>query len=206
MKTVILICQLVFFANQNLLTKTYEIADTYIIQSVEFNISSPHNPRFAYLSSIMTDHGEFYIATKKEIMDAIVQDSLELNNLKIIIDPHSSIYQMDEEGNYSPLPNDYSSGISGLLELDNTEIYHIGKMYYIIRRVKYGYIDGVKLKYFDYPDEELKDYKTDSLRLFLFVKDLLPTHKSIKRHLWKRKYELPDFWKGYILEETKKVN
>jgi hypothetical protein len=184
---------------------TYKIKKSYIIQEVCMNCVPPEFPVFTGLSRIWSFYGEYYVASKNQIIKSLRKNIIELDKLQTIIEPSDHVYTLNEKGEYQSIGTvTYSFyGISNVLALSETQIYKIGDKYYILRRLKYAYIDNIKLKYEDF-DDGLQDYKKDYIGLYLFNIELLPTHSSIKKYIWKRKYELPDFWKENILRIYRK--
>jgi hypothetical protein len=119
------------------------------------------------------------------------------------VESHPSIRTLSRANKYETLTLNYSSGILNLLTLDDTGVYLVGDKYYVIRKIKYKYIDGIELRYSDPNDELMKEFGSKDLRLFLYTLELLPTSKSIQKHIWKRKYDFCDFWSECVKNRMK---
>ena len=99
--------------------------------------------------------------------------------------------------------------------MDNTEVYKIGSKYYAIKKIRYAYLDDIevyKSLYYIICDgtddiqiekeeynrttyKTIEDYLPNrKYQYYLFLLDICETDKAINEHLWKRKYELNDFW------------
>ena len=103
--------------------------------------------------------------------------------------------------------------------MDNTEVYKIGGKYYAIKKIKYGYSDEIEvfrslynILFYHVDDiqvenEEKERYYKETYKsireclpqkkyhYYLFLQEICETDKVIKKHLWKKKYELDEFWK-----------
>lgn len=168
----------------------------YFIQELG-NYSHDHYLLFTGFHATMSVNNDYYVISEDQLKKSIANDTLNLMELTMIIEPHPDVYILSESNKYEPLLINYTSGISALLSLDDTGVYKIGTKFYVLRKAKYKYTDGIKLKWKD-EDNELREYKSEKLRLFLYTKELLPIPKSIQKHVWKKKYEFPDFWHDYV--------
>ena len=170
----------------------------YIIQGLSLNTAYGHLERFTGFNAILSQHSEFYTLSEKELQEFIEDDKIELKELTMIINPHPSIYTLSKTNEFEPLHLNYSNGLVNILNLDDTEVYKIGGKYYIIRKIKYKYIDQIELRYDSTEDGSLEKFNSKDIRLFLYSLELLPSSKSIKKHVWKKKYEFNDFWMDYV--------
>lgn len=181
----------------------YKTDTGYIIQELGINTAYDHYQRFTGLNAILSEHREFYTLSEEKLQKCISADNIELDKLLMIVEPHPSIRTLSRANEYEPLTLNYSSGILNFLTLDDTGVYLIGGKYYVIRNIKYKYIDGINLRYSDPNDELLKEFRSKDLRLFLYTIELLPTSKSIQKHIWKKKYEFCDFWSECVKNQMK---
>ena len=192
-------------------------ASCYIIQQLVPNTNEPgayYNNRFKIRTI-----GEYYVANKQDILHFIEKDSVDFCNLTMIIDIRTnpsldmfiSAWDSIQGG---VLISDIHTKIMEILTLQGSEIYAIGGKYYVLRKIKYAYLDTLKVYgkwndlasyiYGDYIPiplaEMLEKNKTplsvneilhvDNYQVFYSLTKLLPTDKKILKHLWKRKYEL----------------
>lgn len=163
-------------------------------------MSPYHFPRFAGTSCILSHNSEYFVISENELIETIKKDSLNIETLTKIIDTNANVYAKDKDGEYQRLLINYSLGLANLFYLDDTGVYKIGEKHYVIRRLKYAYLNDVELKHLN-DDGKLDEYNNDHLRLFLFFMELLPTSPLIEGYLFKRKYELDEFWHGNIMEQ-----
>lgn len=200
MKTLFIFLQIhwwIFSPPESVTSEYYEFEESYIVQEVYFNMTPHHFPRFTGTSGILSRHSEYYIIREDELIHAIKNNSLNITQHTKIIDSNPYVYAPDKNGEYKRLSINYSMGLANLFYLDDTGVYKIGGKYYVLRHIKYGYLSNIKLMHMN-DDEELEEYDNNHVRLFLFIIELLPSSPEIRKHIWKHKYELFDFWQGNI--------
>jgi hypothetical protein len=205
-----------FFPTDSLLAN-YKSDISYIVQEVVYG--TDRYPFFAGLYRLKTDFHFFYISDEQYIINAIKTDTLNLNSLTTLIPPGVGWCIYDSLSRQYIDRISYAQNIYDIMTLDNTEVYKIGNKYYAIRKIKYGYLDNIELYrsllfikrdsslseiHFENEEEEQlawKTYKTlreylqiENYRYFLFLQELYTTDKSIRKYIWKRKYELDEFW------------
>lgn len=170
----------------------------YIIQELKFNWDPYHYVpgAFAFATAILSENNEYYFSSQEELLQAIKDEHLVLNLLTMVVDPHYLVYSISEEGEILRMKINYSNGMANVLQLDDTDILKIGCKHYVTRKLKYAYMDNVKLMYMD-EDGELKPFNANRPRLFLYTKELLPIDDEVRVHVWKKKYELPEFWQKH---------
>jgi len=190
-----------FSPPEELSSELYQEDDSYIVQLVGFEMQSSEFPRFSGLSNIISHNSKYYFINEHRLLQAFLDDTLNLEELDVIIEANSFVYAKNKEGEYQRLSVNYSIGINGILYLDDTGIYKIGEQYFVIRRLKYAYLEDLDLKFFDNWEDNLRAYDIENLRLFLFMKELLPISHEIEKYVWKRKFELTDFWQGNIMKQ-----
>ncbi len=176
----------------------YKTEEGYIIQEVSLNIYFHYYLPFAGASVILSENHDFYIISEDDLLLAIQENSLKLKNLTMIVNPHWHVFAQNEKEVYQRLAINSTSGIASILCLDDTDIFNIGGKYYVLRKLKYAYLDNMKLSYLCLAEEKLRPYDAENLRLFLFAIELLPLDNEVKKFVWKKKYELPDFWQGNV--------
>jgi len=173
----------------------YSVDEGYIIQEINLNMHPQHHPQFAGTSAILSDFGEYFFLKEAELLNALEKNELKLNNTTMVVDPsHNNIFAMTEKGDYKNMRVNYTVGLTKLLQLDDTGIYRIGESYYVVRLIRYAYIDGIHLNYRHYEDGDLRRIEGENVRLFLFTLNILSTSPTIEKFLWKKKYEMPKFW------------
>ena len=190
-----------FSPPENLSPDLYKTDDTYIIQIVEFDMQTSEFPRFSGLSNIISHNARYHFISEYRLLQAFQDDTLNLEETNVIIEANSYVYAKNKKGEFQALSVNYSTGLNGVLYLDDTGIYNIGNQYFVIRQLKYAYLENLELKYFDNWNDELRAYDIEDFRLFLFAKELLPTSPEIEKFIWKRKFELTDFWQGNIIKK-----
>jgi hypothetical protein len=212
-----------FSTDDSLLVK-YKSDISYIVQEIVYG--TDRYPFFAGLYRLKTDFDFFYISKEQDIINAIKTDTLNLNSLAILIPPNAGWCIYDSLSNQYIDRISYVQNIYDIMILDNTEVYKIGSKYYAVRKIKYAYLDNIELYrsllfikrdnfiseiHFENEDEERlawKTYKTlreylqiENYRYFLFLQELYETDKSIRKYVWKRKYELDEFWYKNVGEQ-----
>jgi len=215
-KSILLQILLPFFPSDSLLAN-YKSNTGYVVQEVIYG--TDRYPYFVGVYRLKTDFDVFYVSDEQCILNAIKTDYFSLDSLTILVPPSVGWKVFDSLlGQYIDRIS-YVQDIYNIMILDDTEIYKIGSKYYAIRKIKYGYLDNIELYrslyyiksdnsgceiHFENEEEErlskityktLKEYlQTENYRYYLFLQELLPTDESIKKHLWKRRYEIDEFW------------
>ncbi len=174
----------------------YSVGEGYIIQEVNLNMHPQHHAQFAGTSAVLSDYGEYYFLKEEELLNALEKNELNLSNATMVVDPshNNRIFTMTENGDYKNMRVNYTEGLTKLLQLDDTGIYQIGESYYVVRPIKYAYIDGIQLKYKHDQDCDLVKIEGKNVRLFIFTISILSTSPTVENFLWKKKYEMTKFW------------
>ena len=211
----------VFSLFQNLSFCTeYKTETNYIVQEVTYGYGADFYPPFARLYRLKNDDDVYYITSKKYLLDAIKKDSINLNSLTILIPQGRTWKIYDSISNtYRIAINNYSQPLYDVMTMDNTEVYKIGGKYYAIKKIKYGYSDVIEVfrslydilfynvdniqienedkeRYYKETYKSIREYLPQKkYHYYLFLQEICETDKVIKKHLWKKKYELDEFWK-----------
>ena len=164
----------------------YSVDEGYVIQEIDLNMHPQHHPQFAGTSAILSDFGEFYFLKEADLLNAFEKNELNINSITMVIDPSHNIFVKTDKGGYKNMRINYSKGLTTLLQLDDTGIYKIGERYYILRLIRFAYIDGISLKYRHHEEGDLQNIKGSNVRLLLYVKNILPTAPSIENFIWKK--------------------
>jgi hypothetical protein len=198
MKLLVLMSSLLclFSESDTLNLNDHKVDEGYIIQELKFNIHPDHHVIFAFATAIYSWNHEYYFIKQEDFLLSIKKGHLALNHHTMVIDPHWQVFTVDENGERERMRINYSNGIAGILQLDDTDIIKIEGKYYVTRKMKYSYMDNIKLMYMD-EEEELQPFKVETPRLFLYLIELLPLDDDVKQYVWKKKYELPEFWQEH---------
>ena len=138
---------LIFFHNIFIFAQD-KTTSNYIIQQL---YPSNYYPSYYFTDGFnIMSYGEYYIANKQDILNFIKKDTVDFSKLSMIIDIRTSppfntfISSWDSiEGGMSI--SNFHSRIREILNLQDSEIYKIGYGYYVLRKVKYAYIDTLKV-------------------------------------------------------------
>jgi hypothetical protein len=198
-------------------TQIYKLDVGYIIREVEC-LSNSFNKPLTVKYRLKDNFGIYYVALKKQMDIFFQNDSLDTSGLTILVDQFEWLsYDSNRQNHRVRLT--HTVELENIFTLDNVNIYKIGNKYYAILKMEYAYNDNIYLYRSLYmreldtqgddfhidervSEDSLKntyiDLKTyvhkDYYRYFLFLKELLPPDRSVKRHIWKKKYELSDFF------------
>lgn len=203
------------FQNQSSCSE-YKIGTSYIIQEVTYGGAQIYPP-FARQYRLKNDDDVYYITSRKYLLDAIRKDSINLDALTILI-PQGRTWEIyDSISNTYKSSTNHSQDLYDVMTMDNTEVYKIGGKYYAIKKIKYGYSDEIEvfrslyniLFYHDddiqIENEEKERYYKETYKsireclpqkkyhYYLFLQEICETDNVIKKHLWKKKYELDGF-------------
>ena len=188
----------------------------YIIQEVVYGYPEFYPP-FACCLRLKTDYDLYYIADEDYLLNAIAADFINLDSLTYLV-PHYSNWEI-----FDSVQNKYvhrvcfSQHLDNLMTMDNTEVYKIGGKYYAIKKIRYAYLDNIEVyrslynivrdgtddiqiekeeeEYYRTTYKTIEEYLPNrKYQYYLFLLDICETDNAIKEHLWKRKYELNDFW------------
>ncbi len=182
-----------------------KVAQAYILQEIAcYGID--FYPPFKGCYRLQT-HGEFYVAKHNDIIKFIKDDTIIFNNLILLI-ANQSIWEPKIVGNYN------SNKILNFLTKENSEIYIINSKFYLIKKIKYKYIDNVELyttkgKYLNTyvlctnninENEEDTSYinlkqcfNVDYFQILFKISHEKQTEKKINKYVWKRKKDT-DWW------------
>ncbi|MGI6291113.1 MAG: hypothetical protein ACOXZH_01595 [Bacteroidales bacterium] len=176
-----------------------KVAKAYIIQEIAC-YGLDFYPPFKGCYRLQT-HGEFYVATRHDIMNFIKDDTVVFNNLTLLI-ANQSIWYPKIIGNYD------SNKILDFLVNKNSEIYIINDKFYLIKKIRYKYIDNIELhttkgkyintyvSYTDNIDEDEEDtsyinlkqcFNIDYFQILFKVSHEMQTNKKINKYVWKRR-------------------
>lgn len=196
----------------------YKIETNYIIQEVTYGYGANIYPQFVRQYRLKTDGDVYYITNKKYILNAIRKDSINLDSLTILIPQNHTWEMYDSISDKYKSAINYSMDLYDVMTMDNTEVYKIGGKYYAIKKIKYGYSNEIELfrnlyniMFYNVDDIQIENeekeryYKETYISIreylpkkkyqyYLFLQDICETDKVIKKHLWKNKYELDEFW------------
>ena len=206
------------FQNQSSCSE-YKIGTNYVVQEVTYGYGAQIYPPFARLYRLKNDDDVYYITSRKYLLDAIRKDSINLDSLTILI-PQGRTWEIyDSISNTYRFSTNHSQDLYDVMTMDNTEVYKIGGKYYAIKKIKYGYSDEIEvfrslynILFYHVDDiqvenEEKERYYKETYKsireclpqkkyhYYLFLQEICETDKVIKKHLWKKKYELDEFWK-----------
>ena len=206
------------FQNQSSCSEN-KIGTNYVVQEVTYGYGAQIYPPFARLYRLKNDDDVYYITSRKYLLDAIRKDSINLDSLTILI-PQGRTWEIyDSISNTYRSSTNHSQDLYDVMTMDNTEVYKIGGKYYAIKKIKYGYSDEIEvfrslynILFYHVDDiqvenEEKERYYKETYKsireclpqkkyhYYLFLQEICETDKVIKKHLWKKKYELDEFWK-----------
>ena len=215
LKIILLVFSL--FQNQSFCSD-YKTETSYIVQEITYGYGADIYPPFAGLYRLKTDFDVYYIAEEKYLLNAIKKDSINLEFLTVLV-PNNHTWEIyDSISNKYRVVINYSMGLYDIMTMDNTEIYQIGGKYYAIKKIKYGYSDEIdvfrslynilfyndddiqieneeKERYYKETYKSIREYfPKKKYHYYLFLQEIYETDNKIKKYLWKRKYELNEFW------------
>ena len=206
------------FQNQSSCSE-YKIGTNYVVQEVTYGYGAQIYPPFARLYRLKNDDDVYYITSRKYLLDAIRKDSINLDSLTILIPQGRTLEIYDSISNTYRSSTNHSQDLYDVMTMDNTEVYKIGGKYYAIKKIKYGYSDEIEvfrslynILFYHVDDiqvenEEKERYYKETYKsireclpqkkyhYYMFLQEICETDKVIKKHLWKKKYELDEFWK-----------
>src|SRR5574344_1484566 len=185
----------------------YKVAENYFIQKLDFQHIVHRNFIGIYRFGTF---GDFYVANEEDILSFIKYDTVDKSKLILVLSTMSQDpFNIKSNSIIDNQCYKYSTTIYDIMRLDDTEIYKINGELYIIRKLKYAYLDNVdmysseqQLSAYKYGDDipngvvTVKNisaksfFKVDYFRCFLFMMDLKPTSKDISIFVWKKRYEL----------------
>ena len=194
-----------------------KIGTNYIIQELTYGYGADYYPPFACIYRLKTDYNLYYITDEDYLLNAIAADSINLDSLTYLV-PHFSDWDIFDsvQDKYTNRVC-FSKALYDIMTMDNTEVYKIGSKYYAIKKIRYAYLDDIEVykslyyiicdgtddiqiekeeeEYYRTTYKTIEDYLPNrKYQYYLFLLDICETDKAIKEHLWKRKYELNDFW------------
>lgn len=193
----------------------YKTETNYLIQELTYGYGADHYSPFACIYRLKTDYNLYYITDEDYLLNAIAADSINLDSLTYLV-PHFSDWDIFDsvQDKYTNRVC-FSKALYDIMTMDNTEVYKIGSKYYAIKKIRYAYLDDIEVykslyyiicdgtddiqiekeEYYRTTYKTIEDYLPNrKYQYYLFLLDICETDKAIKEHLWKRKYELNDFW------------
>ena len=176
----------------------------YIVMEIADN-QEPWNIRFVQ-SYTLASHGEYYLASEKDILNFIQKKQVDKSKLIILLDRNSAFYPADAGKQYCRYLFDFSE-LRHLIWLNDTGVYSIGSKQYVIRKLEYAYMDDLHLVA---PQNKIDLLMTDNVessndttlvgadafykqsyfQYYFYTIRLLPNHKDLKKYLWKQRYQL----------------
>ena len=186
-------------------SQDYKAGVGYLIQ----DLTTENNPSLVqfFRTYKLNTIGELRIASEKDLLDFLKRDSVNHNKLTLLLHSYTA-FQLPKS--QFPLYFNFQDFINAfhILQMQDAPIYKIGNKLYVIRKLKYAYIDHIDVfakkefmdDYFQGVeharafDTELISarlfFNTEYFQYFLFNMEILPNHKRLNKVFWKRRYEL----------------
>lgn len=186
-------------------SQDYKVGVGYLIQDLT-TTNNPTQIQFFKTYKLNTI-GDLRIVKENDLLDFIKRDSVSHDKLTLLLHLSTpfqlSKNQYPEHSNFYDLMN-----CLNILQMQDVPIYIIGKKLYVIRKLKYAYIDHIDVfahkvgmgEYFQGVDQarsfdtELISarlfFNTEYFQYFLFNMEVLPNHKKLNKVFWKKRYEL----------------
>ncbi len=186
-------------------SQDFKVGEGYLIQ----DLTTANNPSLVqfFRTYKLNTIGDLRIVKEKDLLDFIKRDSVSHDKLTILLHLHTAFQlpkdQYPEHSNFYDLMN----GLN-ILQMQEAPIYKIGNKLYVIRKLKYAYIDHIDVfakkefmdDYFQCVDQDhafdtelisaRSFFNTEYFHYFLFAMEILPNHKKLNKVFWKRRYEL----------------
>jgi hypothetical protein len=202
----ILILILLFVAPLFTFSQDYKVGEAYIIQEL---IASSDPALVHYLRIYkMNTKGDLRVVSEKDLLDFVKRDAVDHDKLIYLF--HSALsFKLNND--HFPEHDNFSDfvGIFDILLMQDVPIYKIGGKLYLIRKLRYAYIDDVDVfsrkddlfhsyiyRGIDEPDvvdstmvSAKSFFNIDYFQYFLFNMEILPNHKKLNKVFWKRRYE-----------------
>lgn len=148
----------------------------------------------------------YYVVTDSVIQSFFDSDSVSYHDAILLCDPAYVMFSDSATTRHAKI----STRIMDIMLLDDSEIYEIGGDKYLIRKIRYAYLNNDQSKvyikgsnYFLWDDISYEDttryYATyevgqlwdrDYYQCYIHLIEILPTPQYIQKYLWKRLYEL----------------
>lgn len=192
---------------QFIYSQDYKVGEAYVIQ--DLIVSS--DPALIWYQRVfkMNTKGDLRIVTEKDLLDFVKRDTVVHDKLIYLFHSASSFKLNNDHFTEHDNFNDFVS-IFDILLMQDVPIYKIGGKFYLIRKLRYAYIDDVDVFsrkddlfhsyiYRGIDEPEVVDstmvsaksfFNIDFFQYFLFNTDILPNHKKLNKVFWKRRYEL----------------
>lgn len=203
----IIISIILLLTPQFLLSQDYKIGEAYVVQEL---VAVRGTGLLWYLRLFsMNTKGDLRVVSEKNLLDFVKRDAVDNDKLIYLFHSASSFKlnndHFAEHNNFSDFV-----GIFDVLLMQDAPIYKIGGKLYLIRKLKYAYIDDVDVfsrkddlfhlyiyRGIDEPDvvdstmvSAKAFFNIDYFQYFLFNMEILPNHKKLNKVFWKRRYEL----------------
>ncbi|MDR2841212.1 MAG: vacuolar protein sorting-associated protein 35 [Paludibacter sp.] len=204
MKKILVIITLTFFV-PIIFSQNYKVAENYIIQEIVKSNTPIHTP-FAPDNYFMFPLFGHYIATERDVLNFIKNDNVDNTKLILFLNEWTPFYLKTNNVLIDGCIVDWANFID-ILYLGDTPIYKIGGKMYLLRKIRYAYVDNIeafaqknKLHYNDDIDTtEDSDttlisakefFNVTYFQYYLFTIDIMQNHKKLKQSFWKKRYEL----------------
>lgn len=148
----------------------------------------------------------YYVVNEETLQDYFDHDTVDYERAVMLCDPASVMFTDSAITKVVKR----STRIKDILLLDDSEIYEIGGCKYIIRKIRYAYLDNSQVKVYlrgydyylwdDISDDDTvyleKSYEVGQLyernyyQCYHHLLEILPTPTHISKHIWKRLYQL----------------
>jgi len=195
-------------------SQDYKVREGYLMQ----DLTTANNPSLVqfFRTYKLNTIGDLRIVNAKDLLDFIKRDSVIHDKLTLLLHSHTA-FQLPKD--QFPAYLNFQDFINAfhILQMQDAPIYKIGNKLYVIRKLKYAYIDHIDVfakkegmgDYFQGVDQaqdldtELVSarsfFNTEYFQYFLFNMEILPNHNKLNKVFWKRRYELllvpVDRWK-----------
>ena len=190
----------------------HKIAERYIIQELISDSNSAGHIYFAPYH--FASNFEYYFVEERDLIDFILSDSVDRS--KLILTFEKTIYFTYSDTALMELYRfNKFMGLNPILLLDDSEIYKIGGRMYILKKMKYAYLDNIPKVYtlnskmlsmingdnipsdidnrYQSVEVDTKKYfDKDEFEVFLYMIEQIPTSPKIKKNLWLKRYQMFD--------------
>ncbi len=186
-------------------SQDYKVGEAYVIQ--ELIVTSDPTLLWFIRGLKMNTKGDLRIVSEKDLLEYIKKGAVDHDKLTYLLHRHMMCFilrndQFPEYDNFRDFVR-----IQDILLMQDVPIYKIGDKLYLIRKLRYAYIDHVnvfsrkdELYHYIYGGNEPDTvdstmvsaksfFNIDYFQYFLFNMEILPNHKKLNKVFWKRRYE-----------------
>ena len=199
----------------------HKIAERYLIQELVKNTG----PNRIYVAPyLFKSYFEYYFVEEQDLIDFIRKDSVDFSKLILTFENNMSFSYSDTNLNST---NHYNRliDLDDILHLDDNEIYNIGGRVFVLKKMKYAYLDNISKVYTDndklltiiYGDDiesseddgkivevdTKKYFDKDEFEVFLYMIEQKPTSPNIKTKLWLKRYQMFELSKEWYNNRMK---